>query len=97
MTSLWTSDLLTRPDEYRTVAVVGRIIGGIVGLVAIVNGLGILFDDECNSVSFGGQGGGRVVMATCFGDNSGVLPGSVAGLGVAAIGAAIAFLSVRRR
>lgn len=97
MTSSWTSDPLTRSDEDCTVAAMGRIIGGIVGLVAIVNGLGILFDDECNSVSFGGEGGGRVVVATCFGDDSGALPGTVAGLGIAVIGATVVYLSIRRR
>ena len=76
---------------------VGRLIGLVLGGVAIVNGLGVLFDDECNSVSFGGQGGGRVLVATCFGDSSGALPGFVAGLGMALLGAAIVVFSVRKR
>jgi len=79
------------------VSCMGRIIGVILGLVAIVNGLGILVDDECNSVSFGGQGGGRVIVATCFSDSSGALPGAVAGLGMAALGAAVIYVSVKRR
>jgi hypothetical protein len=75
----------------------GRLIGLVLGGLAIVNGLGVLFDEACNSVSFGGQGGGRVLVATCFGDSSGALPGFVAGLGMALLGAVIVVVSVRRR
>jgi len=79
------------------VSFMGRIIGLILGIVGIVNGLGVVFDDECKSVSFGGQGGGRVLVATCFADSSGALPGAVAGLGMALLGAVIIVFSVRRR
>ena len=74
----------------------GRIIGIILGIIAIVNGFGILADDECNTVSFGGRGG-RVIVATCFSDSSGVMPGAVAGLGMIVLGAAVAYFSVKRR
>lgn len=75
----------------------GRIIGLVLGAVAIVNGLGVVFDGECDSVSFGGQGGGRVLMATCFSDSSGALPGAVAGLGMALLGGVMIVFSIRKR
>lgn len=81
----------------RTVTQMGRIIGVIVGIVAIVNGFGILTNDNCESVSFGGRGGGRVVAAMCYGDGSGALPGFVAGLGMLFVGLAIIALSIRKR
>lgn len=75
----------------------GRMLGAILGLVAIVNGIGIVFDAECESVSFGGQGGGRVLIATCYADGTGALPGTVAGLGMAILGFAIIVVSAQRR
>ena len=74
----------------------GKIIGSILGLVAIVNGFGILTDSNCDSVSFGGNGGGRVMVATCFLDGSGALPGSVAGLGMIVLGGLITFVSIKK-
>lgn len=73
-----------------------KVIGAILGLVAIINGFGILADSTCDSVSFGGRGGGRVMVATCFSDGSGALPGSVAGLGMIVLGGLIAFLSIKK-
>jgi hypothetical protein len=73
----------------------GKIIGSILGLLAIINGFSILTDKSCDSVSFGGQGGGRVMVATCFQDGSGALPGSVAGLGMIVLGGLIAFFSIK--
>ena len=75
----------------------GKLIGAILGLVAIINGFGVLTDSNCNSVSFGGQGGGRVMVANCFSDSSGAIPASVAGLGMIVLGGLIAFLSVKQR
>lgn len=57
-------------------------------MIAIANGLGIVFDRDCKSVSFG-QGGGRALIATCFADGSGALPGPVAGLGIGMLGVII--------
>jgi hypothetical protein len=71
-----------------------RIVGLVLGIVAIVNGLGIIVSSDCKTVSFGAQGGGRVMVATCFGDDSGALPGPVAGLGMVLLGGAIIFFSV---
>lgn len=75
----------------------GRIVGLVLGLVAIVNGVGIVVNSNCQSVSFGGRGGGRVMVATCFADSSGVLPGLVAGLGMVIVGVAITLFSVKWR
>lgn len=69
----------------------GKIIGAILGLVAIINGIGVLTDSNCDSVSFGGKGGGRVMVANCFSDGNGAIPGSVAGLGMIVLGGHIAF------
>ena len=38
-----------------------KIIGSILGLVAIINGFGILADSTCDSVSFGGRGGSNLM------------------------------------
>jgi hypothetical protein len=65
----------------------------ILGVVAVINGIGILGDESCESVSFGSRGGGRVMAATCFADSSGALPGTVAGIGLVIIGAAIGLIS----
>jgi hypothetical protein len=71
-----------------------RIVGLVLGIVAIVNGLGIVVSPDCETVSFGSQGGGRVMVATCFGDRTGALPGLVAGLGMVLLGGAIILFSV---
>jgi hypothetical protein len=74
----------------------GKIIGMILGGIAAFNGIGILSSDTCQSVSFSGEGGGRVMAAQCFADNSGAIPGTVAGLGLVVIGGAIAAFSFLR-
>jgi hypothetical protein len=74
----------------------GKIIGAILGLVAIINGISVLTDSNCDSVSFGGQGGGRVMVANCFTDGSGAIPSSVAGLGMIVLGGLIALFSLKQ-
>jgi hypothetical protein len=74
-----------------------KFVGIVLGLVAVFNGLGILADDSCNSVSFGGQGGGRVLVATCFTDSEGTIPGSAAGIGLLFLGAAVAVVFAKWR
>ncbi len=73
-----------------------KIIGSILGLLVIINGFSVLTDRNCDSVSFDGQGGGRVMVANCFPDGSGALPGSVAGLGMIVLGGLIAFFSIKK-
>ena len=62
------------------------IIGVIGGGSFIINGFGILSDPNCDSVSFGG---GRVVQATCYqsgGLETGAISGTLAGIGMVAVG-----------
>jgi hypothetical protein len=52
----------------------------------VVTGLGVLFDSDCDTVSFGG---GRAITATCYSATSvmsGEFPGWVAGLGMTIVG-----------
>lgn len=47
-------------------------------LAAIWSAL-ILFDSECKTLSFSGQGGGRATKVTCFDDATGAIPGWLGG------------------
>jgi hypothetical protein len=52
----------------------------------VVTGLGVLFDSECDTVSFGGS---RAITATCYSAASGMsgdFPGWLAGLGMTIVG-----------
>jgi hypothetical protein len=71
------------------------ILGLIGGSTFIVNGVSVLFDSKCHTVGFGG---GRVIQATCYPENSilqGEFPGPVAGLGMLAFGFLILYFSWR--
>jgi hypothetical protein len=62
-------------------------------------GIGILNSDNCATVSFDGEGGGRVVRAVCYADSSGALPAWLAGLGMIGIAGAliaVVFLAFNR-
>jgi len=67
----------------------GRLVGLVFGLIAIVNGLRVLFASNCSSVSFGSGGGSRVAIAQCFSDSSGAIPSWLAGIGMILVGFAI--------
>lgn len=69
-------------------------IGLILGGVAAFNGFALLVAEDCETVSFDGQGS-RVVIAQCFADSSGVLPGWLAGIGMILVGVLIAVLNLR--
>jgi len=64
-------------------------------LLFAYNGGGILLADNCDSVSFDGQGG-RVATAVCYSDGSGALPAWLAGIGMLVIAALFAFIALRR-
>ena len=71
-----------------------KLIGLVLGGVAIFNGFAVLAADDCQTVSFDGQGS-RVAIAQCFADSSGALPGWLAGLGMVVVGVLIAAFSFR--
>ena len=71
------------------------VIGLIGGGSFIVNGFSVLTDPNCDTVSFGG---GRVVQATCYqagSSMSGEFSGTVAGLGMLAVGGLILYFAWR--
>ena len=71
-----------------------KLIGLILGGVAAFNGVALLIAENCETVSFEGQGS-RVAIAQCFADSSGALPNWLAGVGMILVGALIATLSLR--
>jgi hypothetical protein len=73
----------------------GKIIGIILGGVAIFNGFAILGADNCQSVSFDGQGS-RVAVAQCFADSSGAIPAWLAGIGMIVVGGVIGLIAVKK-
>ena len=73
-----------------------RLVGLDIGGVIAFNGFLLLTANDCETVSFDGQGG-RVAVAQCFPDSSGAIPGWLAGLGMALVGAVIAIWSIKRR
>jgi hypothetical protein len=72
-----------------------RIVGLAFGGFAVFNGLKVLTADNCESISFDGQGG-RVAIAQCFADNSGVLPAWLAGIGMILVGVIVGLLAIKR-
>ena len=71
------------------------VIGLIGGGSLILNGFSVLTDPNCDTV---GSGGGRVVQATCYqagAGMSGEFPGTVAGLGMLAVGGLILYFAWR--
>ena len=73
-----------------------KLIGVVIGAVIAFNGFLLLTANDCETVSFDGQGG-RVAVAQCFPDSSGAIPSWLAGLGMALVGVVIAVLSLKRR
>jgi hypothetical protein len=63
----------------------------------IINGGSLLFADDCSTVSFDGQGGGRVMTAICYSDSRGAIPAWLAALVMIAIGVALALFALRPR
>lgn len=66
-----------------------RLLPLVAAVLFVVNGCGVLTADECASVSFDGEAGGRVMAAVCYPDAQGALPAWVAGLGMIVIGVII--------
>ncbi len=72
-----------------------RLVGLAFGGFAVFNGLKVLTADNCESISFDGQGG-RVAIAQCFADNSGALPAWLAGIGMILVGVIVGLLAIKR-
>ena len=71
------------------------VLGLIGGGSFIVNGFSILTDPSCDTIGFGG---GRVVQVTCYeagAGMSGEFSGTVAGLGMLAVGGVILYIAWR--
>ncbi len=61
----------------------------IAGFFTTLSGLLILFDPNCNTLSFDSEGGGRVIRPVCSFDSSGAIPGWLGGILILAFGLAI--------
>jgi len=72
-----------------------RIILVIISVLLLINGIGILTSANCSTVSFDGEGGGRVVTALCYPDNQGALPAWLAATGMILIAITLAFFAVK--
>jgi len=71
------------------------VIGLIGGGSFIFNGFGVLTDTNCDTVGFGG---GRAVQVTCYEAGtsmSGEFSGTVAGIGMLAVGGVILYFAWR--
>lgn len=73
---------------------VWRLLMLVASAVMGVNGLRILSADDCETVSFDGQGG-RVFTALCYPDSSGAIPAPLAG--ILLLAGAVALLWLWRR
>jgi len=72
------------------------VLGLIGGGSFIVNGFGVLTDPNCDTVGF--SGGSRVVQTTCYPAGTGMsgeFSGTVAGLGMLAVGGLILYFAWR--
>jgi hypothetical protein len=72
----------------------GRLFVLAASIFAIVNGVGVLRAENCSSISFDGEAGGRVLTAVCFPDSTGAIPASLAGWGMVLIGVAVLLVAV---
>ena len=73
-----------------------RKIFGLVAAVAVaVQGIGLLRADECESVSFRGQGKG-VAILQCFADDSGAIASSPIAIGLIVLGVVLAVFTLKR-
>lgn len=75
----------------------GRLLGLVAGTLAVVNGIGLLIADNCRSVSFDGEAGGRVMAAVCYPDSQGALPTWFAGIGLLALGLVLGLFAIAPR
>lgn len=71
-----------------------KLVGLILGGVAVLNGISLLTAEDCETVSFASRGS-RATIAQCFSDSSGALPGWLAGAGMVVVGVLIATFSFR--
>jgi hypothetical protein len=74
---------------------VRRLLGLAIAGFGAFTGIEILRAEDCQSVSFDGQGG-RIAVAQCFADSSGALPAWLAGGGLIALGVLIGLALIRR-
>lgn len=72
-----------------------RVIIVAAGGFATLTGVRVLTSPDCDTVSFDGQGG-RVAVLVCSADDSGVLPGAAAGMGLIVLGGAAIWFALRR-
>lgn len=75
----------------------GRLLMLVGSVLFVVNGIGLFFADNCSTVSFDGEGGGRVMTAVCYADSQGAIPAWLAALVMVGIGALLARFAVRPR
>ncbi len=88
---VWASVL----EETRNVGFMRKIIGLIAAVAVAAQGIGLLRAEECESVSFRGQGK-AVAILQCFADDSGAIASSPIAIGLIVLGAVLAVLAVKR-
>jgi hypothetical protein len=71
------------------------LLGG--SMLFIVNGVSLFFAANCSTVSFDGNGGGRVMTAVCFPNGQGAIPAWLAALVMVVIGGLLASIAIRPR
>ena len=82
-------------EETRNVGFMRKIIGLVAAVAVAVQGIGLLRADECQSVSFRGQGK-AVAILQCFADDSGAIASSPIAIGLIVLGAVLAVFAVKR-
>jgi hypothetical protein len=60
-------------------AMVWRLLTLVSSVLMIVNGIGLFGREDCETISFDGQGG-RAFTVDCYADSSGAIPASLAGV-----------------
>ena len=72
-----------------------KIFGLVASAAVAVQGVGLLRADECESVSFRGQGK-AVAILQCFADDSGAIASRPIGFGLIALGVVLIVLTFKR-
>ncbi len=67
------------------------------GVFFLFNGSSLLLAENCSTVSFDGQGGGRVMTLVCYPGSQGAVPAWLAALTMVAIGITLSFLAIRTK
>jgi hypothetical protein len=73
------------------------LLTAIGAVLFVMNGIRLFFAEKCSTVSFDGEGGGRVMTAVCHAGSGGAIPSWLAALVMLGIGIIIGMLALRPR